>query len=638
MSRPRPRRGPPTAPGGRCSAGGAARGVIDQVDLVGERRPGDRGLLGGGRRLRGPGAGVAVRGGPAASAGPPGGGRWRGPVPGEWRTSLDRAAYLDGVGSMRQAIREGDVYQVNLCRVLAAPLSVEHGEPDAAALAARLAAGNPAPYGGCDPRARGRLRAAGVGGHRIARAVPAGPRRVGDLRADQGHRGHARRPHREGRRRERDDRRHGAQRPAAGVPPRHRRGHRPAQGRAAPRTGAPGHHRAWRAARRPGWPALLAATFPPASVSGAPKLAALGLIDRLEPVPRGPYCGAVGWLDADTGRAELAVGIRTFWWTPDGGGTLRFGTGAGITWESDAGRRVGRDRAQGATARRARERLSVRQDGPDGGRRPMDDIVVWLDGRLRDPEAPALSPAGPRHHRGRRGLRDLSGDRRPGVRPDPAPGAADPVGRAGLGLDDPDLDAVRAGVDAVLGGAPRPRPAADHRDRRRRTARLHPHAGAADRPGGAGTGAGAAPDPHRPVAAGCATSARRSPGSRRRPTRRTWWPSQTPPGGRGRGVARQHPRRAVRGHRLQRVRRDRRRAAHPAAVQRVPRPASRATWCWSGRPPMACRCASSLDGELPFSVLDEVEAGRAGLALCGSIRTFVPVVELDGTALDRPPR
>lgn len=39
------------------------------------------------------------------------------------------------------------------------------------------------------------------------------------------------------------------------------------------------------------------------------------------------------------------------------------------------------------------------------------------------------------------------------------------------------------------------------------------------------------------------------------------------------------------------------------------------------------------EGTLPWQVLDEVVAGRAGLALAGSIRTFVPVVELDGTAL-----
>jgi para-aminobenzoate synthetase component 1 len=83
------------------------------------------------------------------------------------------------------------------------------------------------------------------------------------------------------------------------------------------------------------WARLLGATYPPGSVSGAPKRAALDLIERLEPERRGPYCGAVGWVDvaADgTVRAEVAVGIRTFWWSD---GVLRFGTGAGITWGSD---------------------------------------------------------------------------------------------------------------------------------------------------------------------------------------------------------------------------------------------------------------------------------------------------------------
>jgi para-aminobenzoate synthetase component 1 len=81
----------------------------------------------------------------------------------------------------------------------------------------------------------------------------------------------------------------------------------------------------------------MAATFPPGSVSGAPKSSALRTIADLEPVPRGPYCGAVGWVDADRQRAELAVGIRTFWAEHDDAGRrrLRFGTGAGITWGSD---------------------------------------------------------------------------------------------------------------------------------------------------------------------------------------------------------------------------------------------------------------------------------------------------------------
>ena len=54
-------------------------------------------------------------------------------------------------------------------------------------------------------------------------------------------------------------------------------------------------------------------------------------------MPRGPYCGAVGWVDGDTGRAELAVGIRSFWADRDEEGRrwLRFGAGAGITWGSD---------------------------------------------------------------------------------------------------------------------------------------------------------------------------------------------------------------------------------------------------------------------------------------------------------------
>jgi para-aminobenzoate synthetase component 1 len=83
------------------------------------------------------------------------------------------------------------------------------------------------------------------------------------------------------------------------------------------------------------WPALLGGTFPPGSVSGAPKSTALKIIAREEATPRGPYCGAIGWIDADARRAELAVGIRTFWWTPARGGRLNFGTGAGITWGSD---------------------------------------------------------------------------------------------------------------------------------------------------------------------------------------------------------------------------------------------------------------------------------------------------------------
>ena len=88
-----------------------------------------------------------------------------------------------------------------------------------------------------------------------------------------------------------------------------------------------------------GWAEILTALSPPGSVSGAPKVTALEAIRDLEPVERGPYCGAIGWIDADRDEARLAVGIRTFWAATDGHGerVLRFGTGAGITWESDPG-------------------------------------------------------------------------------------------------------------------------------------------------------------------------------------------------------------------------------------------------------------------------------------------------------------
>jgi para-aminobenzoate synthetase component 1 len=80
-----------------------------------------------------------------------------------------------------------------------------------------------------------------------------------------------------------------------------------------------------------GWAELFDATFPPGSVTGAPKLAALAMIRRLEPVRRGPYCGAIGWVDGDRQQGELNVGIRTFWLSD---GLLHLGTGGGITWDS----------------------------------------------------------------------------------------------------------------------------------------------------------------------------------------------------------------------------------------------------------------------------------------------------------------
>lgn len=77
--------------------------------------------------------------------------------------------------------------------------------------------------------------------------------------------------------------------------------------------------------------ALVAATFPPASVTGTPKARARDLINGWEPRSRGLHCGAYGFaLGPDL---ELAVAIRTLEATPDG--RVEMGVGGGITIDSD---------------------------------------------------------------------------------------------------------------------------------------------------------------------------------------------------------------------------------------------------------------------------------------------------------------
>jgi para-aminobenzoate synthetase component 1 len=256
------------------------------------------------------------------------GARWRGPRHSEWRSSLDRDVYMAGVTAIRDAIARGDVYQVNLCRVLTAPRP-RADEPggDIAALGAALASGNPAPYS-----AVVRLPAHGV------HVASASPERF--LRRD-------------GRRVESRPIK-GTAATARGFLPKDRAENvmivdlvRNDLGRVCEpgSVGVPGlceveahpglcHLVSTVTGQlRPecGWPELVAATFPPGSVTGAPKHAALSHIARLEPSPRGVYCGAVGWVDADRGCGDLNVAIRTFW-VEDG--RLAFGTGSGITWDS----------------------------------------------------------------------------------------------------------------------------------------------------------------------------------------------------------------------------------------------------------------------------------------------------------------
>ncbi|WCD95585.1 chorismate-binding protein [Streptomyces sp. HUAS 31] len=254
-------------------------------------------------------------------------GEWPGPTADDWTSSLDRAAYTAGVRRIREYIAAGEVYQANLCRVLSAPIGAG---ADVDALTALLALGNPAPYAGtirlpghgveiatASPelflRRDGRVVESGpIKGtgrteadllekdfaenvmivdlvrNDIGRVCATGTVTVPDLCAVEKHPGLV---------------------------------HLVSTVRGELRAGAR-------------WPELLGAAFPPGSVTGAPKSSALRIIDELETAPRGPYCGGIGWVDADRGVGELAVGIRTFWIDRDDG-MLRFGTGAGITWGSD---------------------------------------------------------------------------------------------------------------------------------------------------------------------------------------------------------------------------------------------------------------------------------------------------------------
>ena len=271
---------------------------------------------------------------------------WLGPERRAWTSSMNRAEYCEAVERVRTHIREGDVYQANICRILSAPLNAARGanlEPDAAALHAILASGNPAPYGGFIHVPAGLT---GEGGTPIAPIwiVSASPELFleitpnGEIHSSP-IKGTATRAEDllEKDRAEnvmitdlvRNDLQRVCEPGSIRVDPLLDIQHHPGLVHLVSTV-----HGVLRADVDPAdrWSSILDATFPPGSISGAPKSSALEIIDRLEPTPRGPYCGAIGWIDGDAGRARLAVGIRTFWWQSD---TLHFGTGAGITWGSN---------------------------------------------------------------------------------------------------------------------------------------------------------------------------------------------------------------------------------------------------------------------------------------------------------------
>ena len=77
---------------------------------------------------------------------------------------------------------------------------------------------------------------------------------------------------------------------------------------------------------------VLRATLPAGTVSGAPKVRAMEIIDELEPTKRGPYAGVVGYIDF-SGNLDTAIAIRTLVAAPDGRASVQ--AGAGIVADSD---------------------------------------------------------------------------------------------------------------------------------------------------------------------------------------------------------------------------------------------------------------------------------------------------------------
>ena len=252
-----------------------------------------------------------------------------------FRSGIDRAGWRDRVGAVRAAIARGEIYQANVARRLAAGFETDpwplyrrlrRGDPSPFAAFLDLGAGraiasaSPEPFVSVDPR--GLVAADPIKGTRPRGATPADDRRllrellssvkdraentmiVDVLRNDLGR---VSRP--------------GSVRVSRLLRPE--------------RTSAVQHLVSTLTSRlAPGIDpfGLLAAAFPGGSVTGAPKIRAMAVIEGLEPVRRGPYTGALGWIGPD-GAMATSILIRTF--VADGE-RLTLHVGGGITWRSDA--------------------------------------------------------------------------------------------------------------------------------------------------------------------------------------------------------------------------------------------------------------------------------------------------------------
>ena len=244
---------------------------------------------------------------------------------GEWRRTWTDRDYGDAVRAVREAIAQGDVYQVNLVQHLSAPFS---GSPSALAARLRhLTQSSDLPSGSGDvPFDDASWRVLGGDGWAIVSATPellasakdaAEHVMIVDLERNDLSRvcepGTVRWPELM------------APRGLAGVE------HLVSTVEGTLRPGV-------------GLAELLHATFPGGSITGAPKIAAVDLIAALEPVGRGASMGALGRVHGN-GDLELALTIRTF---AVAGDALHLWVGGGVVWDSDPDEEVEESLAKAA--------------------------------------------------------------------------------------------------------------------------------------------------------------------------------------------------------------------------------------------------------------------------------------------------
>ena len=307
----------------------------------------------------------------------------------DWRPTIARSDYARAIARIKGWIERGDTYQVNFTYRLRAAFS-----GDTWALFARLAGAQGAAYGAC----------LDLGDHALCSASPELFFRLdGDLLTCKPMKGTAaRHPLRRGDEAQAEWLRHSEKNRAENLMivdmVRHD------IGRVA-RVGTVTVPALFEAERYPTlwqmtstvsgrtdapWADIVAALFPAASVTGAPKCRTMQIIAELETTPRGVYTGGIGFLSPGR-RAQFNVAIRTAV-IDRRKGAAEYGTGSGVVWDSDETAEFDECRTKAAILASAPDDFSLLETlrwTPDSGYGLLDrhlsrlsDSAAWFDRRI----------------------------------------------------------------------------------------------------------------------------------------------------------------------------------------------------------------------------------------------------------------